>query len=231
MEALEYIDRGRHVVVPNKVSARGRNEIEVSAEANQVFALEPDGQVSRVAMYQELEEALAVGGDPNVNTCAKAAPRLCLRRPQHAPLVFVRRCLTCRHAHLRSSGTNSTALIHFLPRKQPFRDRQAPQGLQPRPRRWPYVPFVRMVRAGAGHEQSFEELIDVCCPECARMQSIVWYPTSEETRAAAAAGTRERQEWPQSRCTRRSTSSASRRIWSSGRKPTRGYRLADPAGY
>ncbi len=51
MEALEYIDCGRHVVVPNKVTAQGRNGIEVSAEANQVFTLEPDGRVSRVAMY------------------------------------------------------------------------------------------------------------------------------------------------------------------------------------
>ena len=63
MEALEYIDRGRHVVVPNKVSAQGRNGIEVSAEANQVFTLEPDGRISRVAMYQELEEALAAAGE------------------------------------------------------------------------------------------------------------------------------------------------------------------------
>ena len=44
---VEYIDRGRHVVVPNKVRAQGRNGIEVSAEANQVFTLEPDGRVSR----------------------------------------------------------------------------------------------------------------------------------------------------------------------------------------
>ena len=57
--AAEFIDRGRHVVVPNKVTAQGRNGIEVSAEANQVFTLEPDGRMSRVAMYQELEEALA----------------------------------------------------------------------------------------------------------------------------------------------------------------------------
>jgi ketosteroid isomerase-like protein len=63
MEALEYIDCGRFVVVPNRVSAQGRNGIEVSAEANQVFTLEPDGRVSRVAMYQELEEALAAAGE------------------------------------------------------------------------------------------------------------------------------------------------------------------------
>ena len=59
---LEFIDCGRFVVVPNRVSAQGRNGIEVSAEANQVFTLEPDGRVSRVAMYLELEEALAAAG-------------------------------------------------------------------------------------------------------------------------------------------------------------------------
>ncbi len=47
------------VVVPNKVRAQGRNRIDVSAEANQVLTLEADGRVSRVAMYLELEEALA----------------------------------------------------------------------------------------------------------------------------------------------------------------------------
>ena len=51
------------MVVPNKVTARGRNGIEVSAEANQVFTLEPDGRVSGVAMYQELEEAMAATSD------------------------------------------------------------------------------------------------------------------------------------------------------------------------
>ncbi len=59
MEPSEFIDRGRHVVVPNTVRARGRNGIEVSAEANHVFTLEPDGRVARVAMYQRLDEALA----------------------------------------------------------------------------------------------------------------------------------------------------------------------------
>ena len=59
MEPADFIDRGRHVVVPNTVHARGRSGIEVSAAANHVFTMEPDGRVSRVAMYQELEEALA----------------------------------------------------------------------------------------------------------------------------------------------------------------------------
>ena len=59
MEPSEFIDRGRHVVVPNIVRARGRSGIEVSAEANHVFTLDPDGRVSRVTMYQRLDEALA----------------------------------------------------------------------------------------------------------------------------------------------------------------------------
>jgi ketosteroid isomerase-like protein len=59
MEPSEFIDCGRHVVVPNTVRAQGRSGIEVSAEANQVFTLGPDGRVARVTMYQELDEALA----------------------------------------------------------------------------------------------------------------------------------------------------------------------------
>ena len=59
MEPSDFIDRGRHVVVPNTVHARGRSGIEVSAAANHVFTFEPDRRVSRVAMYQELEQALA----------------------------------------------------------------------------------------------------------------------------------------------------------------------------
>ena len=59
MEPAEFIDLGRHVVVPNTVHVHGRDGIEASAETTQVFTLEPDGRVSRVTMYQELEEALA----------------------------------------------------------------------------------------------------------------------------------------------------------------------------
>jgi len=55
----EFIHRGPRVVVSNTVHARGRNGIEVSAESNHVFTLEPDGRVARVTMYQELDEALA----------------------------------------------------------------------------------------------------------------------------------------------------------------------------
>lgn len=59
MEPKEFIDRGRHVVVPNTVRAQGRSGIEVSAAVNHVFTLKANGRVSRVTMYQELDEALA----------------------------------------------------------------------------------------------------------------------------------------------------------------------------
>ena len=59
MYPSEFIECGRHLVVPNMVHARGRNGIEVSAESNHVFTLEPDRRVARVTMYQELDEALA----------------------------------------------------------------------------------------------------------------------------------------------------------------------------
>jgi ketosteroid isomerase-like protein len=59
MEPKEFIDRGRHVVVPNTVRAQGRSGIQVSADVIHVFTLGPDGRVVRVTMYQELEEALA----------------------------------------------------------------------------------------------------------------------------------------------------------------------------
>jgi ketosteroid isomerase-like protein len=59
MEPSEFIDRGRYVVVPNTVDVQGRDGIEAPAETNHVFTLEPNGRVSRVTMYQELDEALA----------------------------------------------------------------------------------------------------------------------------------------------------------------------------
>jgi ketosteroid isomerase-like protein len=58
MEPREFIDRGRHVVVPNTVHARGRGGIEVSASVTHVFTFEGD-QMSRVTMYQQQDEALA----------------------------------------------------------------------------------------------------------------------------------------------------------------------------
>lgn len=41
---------------------------------------------------------------------------------------------------------------------------------------------------GADNEELYQELLDVKCPQCDRMLLIVSFPTSEETRAAAAAG-------------------------------------------
>jgi ketosteroid isomerase-like protein len=58
MEPREFIDRGRHVVVPNTVRARGREGIEVSASVVHVFTVE-NGRISRVTMYQHQDEALA----------------------------------------------------------------------------------------------------------------------------------------------------------------------------
>jgi ketosteroid isomerase-like protein len=63
IEPSDFIDRGRHVVVPNTVHVQGRNGIEASAATNHVFTLEPDGRVSRVTMYQQLDEALAATGE------------------------------------------------------------------------------------------------------------------------------------------------------------------------
>lgn len=41
---------------------------------------------------------------------------------------------------------------------------------------------------GVGNESYFDELLDVRCPSCSTMLLIVAFPTSAETRAAAAAG-------------------------------------------
>ena len=58
IEPWEFIDRGRHVVVPLTLRARGREGIAVSADNTQVYTVE-DGRVARVALYQETDEALA----------------------------------------------------------------------------------------------------------------------------------------------------------------------------
>lgn len=65
---------------------------------------------------------------------------------------------------------------------------------------WDYDKHAKLVcpacpRCGtvAGHEQHFRELFDFCCPDCDRMLLIVNYPTTEETRAAAAGGNAEAQ--------------------------------------
>jgi ketosteroid isomerase-like protein len=58
IEPLEFIDRGRHVVVPNTLRARGRDGIEVTVNNAHVYTVENGRSVS-VVMYQELEDALA----------------------------------------------------------------------------------------------------------------------------------------------------------------------------
>ena len=58
MEALEFIDRGRHVVVPNTVRAQGRNGIEVSVNNTHVYTVE-NGRPVSVVMYHQLDDALA----------------------------------------------------------------------------------------------------------------------------------------------------------------------------
>lgn len=46
---------------------------------------------------------------------------------------------------------------------------------------------------GAGNENAFRDLLDVCCPACDDMLLVVNYPTLTETRVAAAAGDRRAQ--------------------------------------
>jgi ketosteroid isomerase-like protein len=56
-----FIDVGDFVVVPNVVHQRGRDGIEVSARSTLVFTVH-DGQVTRVCLYQETDEALKAVG-------------------------------------------------------------------------------------------------------------------------------------------------------------------------
>ena len=61
IEPLDYIDRGRHVVVPNTLRARGRDGIQVSVTNAHVYTVESNRPVG-VVMYQQLAEALAAAG-------------------------------------------------------------------------------------------------------------------------------------------------------------------------
>lgn len=45
-----------------------------------------------------------------------------------------------------------------------------------------------------GHEEVYDDLLDVHCPDCGRMLLVVPFPTLEETRAAAAEGNPDAQE-------------------------------------
>jgi uncharacterized protein len=58
IEPREFIDRGRHVVVPNTLRARGRDGIEVSVTNAHVYTVENRRPVG-VVMYQQLDDALA----------------------------------------------------------------------------------------------------------------------------------------------------------------------------
>jgi ketosteroid isomerase-like protein len=61
IEPKEFIDTDEYVVVPNVVTARGRDAIEVAARNTQVFTLR-DGTIVRMRLYQERAEALAAVG-------------------------------------------------------------------------------------------------------------------------------------------------------------------------
>jgi ketosteroid isomerase-like protein len=56
-----FIDRHDFVVVPNVAYQRGRGGIEVSARSTLVYTVH-DGRVTRVCLYQELDEALKAVG-------------------------------------------------------------------------------------------------------------------------------------------------------------------------
>jgi hypothetical protein len=47
--------------------------------------------------------------------------------------------------------------------------------------------------SGAGHENTFQDLLDIRCPRCDDMLRVIIYPTLAETRVAAAAGDRRAQ--------------------------------------
>jgi ketosteroid isomerase-like protein len=61
LEALEYIPRGNHVVVPGRISGTGPQGVPVSAQAAHLYTFE-DGRLVRITMYQAREEALAAAG-------------------------------------------------------------------------------------------------------------------------------------------------------------------------
>jgi ketosteroid isomerase-like protein len=56
-----FIDAGDSVVVPNVSRSRGRGGIEVPARSTFVFTVR-DGEITRICLYQELEQALEAVG-------------------------------------------------------------------------------------------------------------------------------------------------------------------------
>jgi ketosteroid isomerase-like protein len=63
VEADQLIDAGEHVILLGTLHFRGRDGIEATATANQLWTIR-DGAVERFAMYQEREEALKAAGLP-----------------------------------------------------------------------------------------------------------------------------------------------------------------------
>jgi ketosteroid isomerase-like protein len=60
-EADEFIEAGENVVVPITVHATGRDGIEAQAHTALAYTFR-DGAVTRIAMYNELQEALEAAG-------------------------------------------------------------------------------------------------------------------------------------------------------------------------
>lgn len=63
IEAHEFRQAGPTVVVPNTAYLRGRDGIEVTARSTFVYTVE-NGQVTRLQLFQELNEALEAAGLP-----------------------------------------------------------------------------------------------------------------------------------------------------------------------
>jgi ketosteroid isomerase-like protein len=61
LEAHEFVEAGKHVVVPWTVHVRGRDGIEVSARVTWVWTFR-DRAIERMCMYQEWQEALEAVG-------------------------------------------------------------------------------------------------------------------------------------------------------------------------
>jgi ketosteroid isomerase-like protein len=61
LEAHGFTQAGSHVVVPNTAHMRGRDGVEVIARSTFVYTVE-DGQITRVRMFQERDEALEAAG-------------------------------------------------------------------------------------------------------------------------------------------------------------------------
>ena len=61
IEPQEFIEAGEHVVVPWAFHGMGRDGIEVQARTTWTFTIR-DGAIARIAMYQELQEALEAAG-------------------------------------------------------------------------------------------------------------------------------------------------------------------------